>query len=168
MTWDNYSAPPLNQRGLDEVQEYNEHHDTGFEDRFERAVTFWDPVRALPYDEDVLGVRLLGNSRVTTQGARWLRYEMRTAVRTGQGGKGTRIRLMQVRPRASRVPFQPSGDTLRRAPTNFYKAHPTGNLEGIVFGTGSRNERWLIEAAGTLSEDGLIGRVTHLHRARKA
>ncbi len=130
------------------MRDYHERHDTGLED-YHGAVAISRPVIDLPLDEDVLCVKLLKGDRITTQGTAWMRYELRTVVNTGRGGKGRRTRLIQVRPRTGRIPFQPSGETLASTLTAFYKAHPMGTTEGTIFRTGSRNERWLIEASGT-------------------
>jgi hypothetical protein len=146
--WTDYSAPDLTATEREAVRDYHERHDTGLED-YHDSVAISRPVIDLPGDEDVLCVKLLKGDRITTQGTAWMRCELRTVVNTGRGGKGRRTRLIQVRPRTGRVPFQPSGETLGRALTAFYNAHPIGAVDGTIFGTGSRNERWLIEAAGT-------------------
>jgi hypothetical protein len=145
--WDYTGASKLTAPEREEVREYNEEHDTGLGERYQNYLTIAGDVVPMPANEDVLCVHLLSGERITTQGTFWLRCDLRTISRTGRGGAGKRTRLIQVRPRTTRVPFRPAGSALQAALTKFFRDHPPGKLEGTVIGTGTRNEKWLLQAS---------------------
>jgi hypothetical protein len=148
LRWDHDTAPDLTGPEREAVREYNELHDTGLDDDYTDFLTVYGSVIKMPENEDVVCVRVDEDETVRATGAFWLRYELRTESHTGRAGRGRRTRIIQVRPRRESVPFIAGGKFMRDTLSAFFEGRPPGDSEGVVFATGSPNEKVLLRAAG--------------------